>query len=154
MINDSLGIRKSQDSVWLQGYIDSPEKQQQLYKKTLKIVIISQSLGGAGLAAGITVGALLAQDMLGTESAAGIPNALLTLGSAGAALLIGRLSQRFGRRLGLASGFLTGGLGAIGVIIAASLTSIVLLFVSLLLYGAGTASNLQARYGRYRFSNN
>ncbi|MDK8642180.1 MFS transporter [Niallia taxi] len=146
MINDSLGIRKSQDSVWLQGYIDSPEKQQQLYKKTLKIVIISQSFGGAGLAAGITVGALLAQDMLGTESAAGIPNALLTLGSAGAALLIGRLSQRFGRRLGLASGFLTGGLGAIGVIIAASLTSIVLLFVSLLLYGAGTASNLQARY--------
>lgn len=146
MINDSLGIRKSQDSVWLQKYIDSPEKQQQLYKKTLKIVIISQSFGGAGLAAGITVGALLAQDMLGTESAAGIPNALLTLGSAGAALLIGRLSQRFGRRLGLASGFLTGGLGAIGVIIAASLTSIVLLFVSLLLYGAGTASNLQARY--------
>ncbi|MGM7723856.1 MFS transporter [Metabacillus sp. Hm71] len=135
-----------QQHAWLQDYIDSPEKQKQLYKRTLRIVILSQIFGGAGLAAGITVGALLAQEMLGTESAAGIPVALLTLGSAGAALLVGRLSQRFGRRAGLAAGFLTGGLGAIGVIIAALINSVFLLFASLLFYGAGTASNLQARY--------
>jgi MFS family permease len=138
--------KQKQHPAWIQEYIDSPEKQKQLYKKTLRIVILSQIFGGAGLAAGITVGALLAQDMLGTESAAGIPVALLTLGSAGAALLVGRLSQRFGRRAGLAAGFLTGGLGAIGVIIAALLNSVLLLFASLLIYGAGTAANLQARY--------
>ncbi|MCM3144718.1 MFS transporter [Brevibacillus sp. MER 51] len=130
----------------LQSYIDSPDKQQRLYKRTLWIVVISQIFGGAGLAAGVTVGALLAQDMLGSESLAGIPSALLTLGSAVAALLVGRLSQRFGRRLGLASGFLAGGIGAIGVVIAAVANSIVLLFASLILYGAGTATNLQARY--------
>ncbi|MDQ0859176.1 MFS transporter [Bacillus sp. V2I10] len=138
--------RSKQQPIWLQDYIDSPEKQKQLYKKTLSIVILSQIFGGAGLAAGITVGALLAQDMLGTENAAGIPTALFTLGSAGAALLVGRLSQRFGRGAGLATGFLAGGLGAIGVIIAALINSVALLFVSLLIYGAGTASNLQARY--------
>ncbi|MEC0275339.1 MFS transporter [Peribacillus frigoritolerans] len=132
--------------IWLQEYIDSPERQIQLYKKTLRILILSQIFGGAGLGAGITVGALLAQDMLGTENAAGIPTALFTLGSAGAALLIGRSSQRFGRRAGLAGGFLAGGLGAIGVIIAALTNSIPLLFISLFIYGAGTASNLQARY--------
>ncbi|MCV9887991.1 MFS transporter [Metabacillus halosaccharovorans] len=131
---------------WVQEYIDSPEKQQILYKKTLKIVILSQIFGGAGLAAGITVGALLAQDMIGTESAAGLPVALLTLGSAGAALLVGRLSQRFGRRIGLAAGFFAGGLGAIGIITASLLNSILLLFLSLLIYGAGTATNLLARY--------
>ncbi|RAT98477.1 MFS transporter [Brevibacillus sp. Leaf182] len=130
----------------LQSYIDFPDKQQRLYKRTLWIVVISQIFGGAGLAAGVTVGALLAQDMLGSESLAGIPSALLTLGSAVAALLVGRLSQRFGRRLGLASGFLAGGIGAIGVVIAAVANSIVLLFASLILYGAGTATNLQARY--------
>jgi len=97
-------------------YADSPDKQKQLYKRTLLIVVISQIFGGAGLAAGVTVGALLAQDMLGTESLAGIPSALLTLGSALSALLVGRLSQSFGRRPGLAAGFLTGGVGAIGVI--------------------------------------
>ena len=40
-------------------------KQQQLYKRTLWIVILSQIFSGAGLAAGITVGALMAKDMLG-----------------------------------------------------------------------------------------
>lgn len=136
----------TQQPIWLQEYIDSPERQAKLYKKTLRILMFSQIFGGAGLGAGVTVGALLAQDMLGTENAAGIPTALFTLGSAGAALLIGRSSQRFGRRAGLAGGFLAGGVGAIGVIMAALTTNIALLFLSLLIYGAGTASNLQARY--------
>lgn len=129
-----------------QGYIDNLEKQKQLYKRTLIIVIISQMFGGAGLAAGITVGALLAEQMLGTNAFAGLPAALFTLGSAGAALTVGRLSNRFGRRMGLVTGFITGGLGAIGVVLAAVLNSVFLLFASLLVYGAGTATNLQARY--------
>lgn len=133
-------------SAWLPSYIDSPEKKRRLYQRTLIIVVISQIFGGAGLAAGVTVGALLAQDMLGTDSFTGVPTALFTLGSAGAALLVGRISQRFGRRSGLATGFLTGGIGAIGVVISAITNNILLLFVSLLIYGAGTATNLQARY--------
>jgi len=130
----------------LQGYISSSEKQQQLYKRTLMVVVISQIFGGAGLAAGITVGALLAQQMLGTDAFAGLPSGLFTLGSAGAALIVGQLSQRFGRRSGLAAGFLAGGIGAIGVVISALTNSILLLFISLLIYGAGSATNLQARY--------
>ena len=133
-------------SARLQGYISSSEKQQQLYKRTLMVVVISQIFGGAGLAAGITVGALLAQQMLGTDAFAGLPSGLFTLGSAGAALIVGRLSQRFGRRSGLAAGFLAGGIGAIGVVISALTNSILLLFISLLIYGAGSATNLQARY--------
>ncbi|SDZ98501.1 Predicted arabinose efflux permease, MFS family [Thalassobacillus cyri] len=131
---------------WLKSYINSTDKQQSLYRRTLIIVIIAQIFGGAGLAAGITVGALLAEDMLGTNSFAGLPVALFTLGSAGAAMIVGRLSQRFGRRPGLTIGFVAGGLGAIGVIFAAILNSVILLFASLLIYGAGTATNLQARY--------
>ncbi|MGE7920956.1 MFS transporter [Viridibacillus sp. NPDC093762] len=142
--NDSKAL-KNQAS-WLQSYIDSPEKQRQLYKRTLFIIVMSQIFGGAGLAAGVTVGALLVQDMLGTDSFAGLPVAFLTLGSASAALIVGRLTQRFGRRMGLTTGFLAGGIGALGVIIAATTNNIILLFASLLIYGAGTATNLQARY--------
>ncbi|MFC4304311.1 MFS transporter [Cohnella boryungensis] len=127
-------------------YVNSSEKQRQLHVKTMKVVILSQILAGSGLAAGITVGALLAQDMIGSDSYAGVPTALFTLGSAGAAFGIGRLSQRWGRRPGLAIGFITGGLGAIGVVLSALVDSIPLLFLSMLLYGAGTATNLQARY--------
>lgn len=129
-----------------QSYIDNPEKQKRLYQRTLTIVVISQIFGGAGLAAGITVGALLARQMLGTDAFAGLPAALFTMGSAGAAFIVGRLSQRFGRRIGLATGFIAGGLGSIGVVIAAITNSVLLLFVSLIIYGAGTATNLQARY--------
>ncbi|MCU5459610.1 MULTISPECIES: MFS transporter [Bacillus cereus group] len=128
------------------NHIYTEEEQQKLYKRTLLIVSISQMFGGAGLAAGITVGALLAQQMLGTDAYAGLPAAMFTLGSAVAAFFVGKLSQKHGRRIGLAAGFIVGGLGAIGVVLAALTNSIILLLVSLLIYGAGTATNLQARY--------
>ncbi|WP_458354209.1 MFS transporter [Peribacillus frigoritolerans] len=137
-----------------QSYVDSQEKQKMLYKRTLIIISISQIFGGAGLAAGVTVGALLAQQMLGTDAFAGVPSGLFTLGSAGAALIVGRLSQRYGRRTGLTAGFMIGGLGAIGVITAAIINSVFLLFASLLIYGAGTATNLQARYAGTDLANN
>lgn len=135
---------KEMDSI--EKYIESPELVNKLYKRVLIVVSLSQMLGGAGLAAGVTVGALIAQQMLGTDAYAGVPTALLTLGSALAAFIIGKISQKHGRRTGLSTGFLLGGLGAIGVVLATILNSVVLLFASLLIYGAGTASNLQARY--------
>lgn len=126
--------------------VQSPEKVEKVYKRTLTVVVISQIFGGAGLAAGITVGALIAKDMLGSASFAGVPAALFTLGSALSAYLVGRISQNLGRRLGLSLGFLAGSIGAIGVIIATVLNSITLLFIALFIYGAGTSTNLQVRY--------
>ncbi|MHC5257402.1 MFS transporter [Streptomyces sp. UC4497] len=115
-------------------------------KRTLTVLLVSQILSGAGLAAGVTVAGLLAKEMLHNTSLSGLPIALLTAGSAVAAVVIGRVSQRRGRRPGLAAGYLTGALGGAGVVVAATLGSPALLFVSLFLYGAGTTSNLQARY--------
>ena len=115
-------------------------------RRVLAVLVSSQILSGAGLAAGITVGALLAQDMLGSTDLAGLPSALFTAGSALAAVAVGRISQVRGRRPGLAAGYLTGALGSAGVIAAAVADNPVLLFIALFVYGAGTATNLQARY--------
>ncbi|MFG3547591.1 MFS transporter [Streptomyces sp. NPDC047725] len=123
--------------------ISDPEQAQ---RRILRVLVASQVLSGAGLAAGVTVGALLAQDMLGTTSLAGLPSALFTAGSALAAVVVGRVSQSRGRRPGLAAGYLTGAVGSAGVIVAAVLDNPVLLFIALFVYGAGTATNLQARY--------
>jgi len=120
---------------------DAPEQ-----RRTLAVLLLAQILSGAGLAAGITVGALLAEQMLGSSRLSGLPTVFFTIGSAAAAIVLGRVSQRFGRRVGLSGGYLIGALGSVGVVVAASIGNLVLLFASLLVYGAGAATNLQARY--------
>lgn len=117
-----------------------------IHKRTLVIVVIAQLFGGAGLASGITVGALLAQDMTGSDGLAGLSTTLFTLGSALSAFAVGRLTQRLGRRAGLTAGFLAGAIGALGVVAAAAWDSLPLLLLAMLVYGAGTSTNLQARY--------
>ncbi|MEV7471800.1 MFS transporter [Streptomyces kronopolitis] len=115
-------------------------------RRILTVLVFSQILSGAGLAAGITVGALLAEDMLGSTGLAGVPSALFTAGAALGAVGIGRVCRSRGRRPGLALGYAVGALGSLGVVLAAAVGSAPLLFVALVVYGAGTATNLMARY--------
>ncbi|GHC67911.1 MFS transporter [Streptomyces cinnamoneus] len=115
-------------------------------KRILTVLVIAQVLSGVGLAAGITVGALLAEEMLDSTRLAGAPAALFTGGAALGAVGIGRISQRWGRRPGLALGYAVAALGSAGVVVAGAADSVVLLFTSLLVYGAGTATTLLARY--------
>jgi MFS family permease len=115
-------------------------------RRVLVVLVLGQLLAGAGLAAGVTVGALLAEDLLGGPGLSGLPSALFTGGSALAAIAVGRLSQARGRRPGLAAGFAFGALGAVGIVAATALESLPLLFAAFVVYGSGTATNLQARY--------
>ena len=121
--------------------VEPPEQ-----RRTLAVLLLAQILSGAGLAAGITVAALLAEQMLGSSRWSGLPTVFFTVGSAAAAVGLGRLSQRFGRRAGLSTGYLIGALGPVGVVVAAGMGNIVLFFASMIVYGAGAATNLQARY--------
>ena len=121
--------------------VEPPEQ-----RRTLAVLLLAQILSGAGLAAGITVAALLAEQMLGSSRWSGLPTVFFTVGSAAAAVGLGRLSQRFGRRAGLSTGYLIGALGTVGVVVAAGMGNIVLFFASMIAYGAGAATNLQARY--------
>lgn len=128
--------------------IDMPtaDETDAIQRRTVRILVLSQIFGGAGLGAGIAVGALLAEDMLGSTSLAGLPSALFALGAAAAALLVGRLSQRDGRRLGLVAGYTGSLIGSIIVVLSAVISNPALLMLGLFLYGAGSATNLQARY--------
>jgi MFS family permease len=117
-----------------------------LQRRSLRVLVASQVLGGAGLGAGATVGALLVEDMLDSTSLSGLSAALFTLGSAGAALVVGAISERRGRRPGLAAGYFAGAIGGLGIVMAAVIDNPALLLLSMLVYGSGTATNLQARY--------
>jgi MFS family permease len=115
-------------------------------RRALTVLVVSQTLGGAGMAAGITVGALLAQDLLGSTSLAGLSAALYTIGAALGAAVLGRVCQRFGRRPGLALGNAVAALGSAGVVAGAAARWPVLLLAALFVYGAGTVTGLLARY--------
>lgn len=117
-----------------------------LQNRTLSVLVGAQLFTGAGISAGIVVGALLAEDIFGSTSAAGVPSTVFTIGSAAAALLVGMISQARGRRVGLAAGYAASALGAFGVVAAAEMDSIPLFIASLLFYGAAFSTNLQARY--------
>lgn len=130
----------------LQYNLHIKDKRNTVYKRTIRVLLASQLLAGAGLAAGIAVGALLVEDMTGSTGISGLPAALFILGSALSAKLVGNISQVSGRRAGLSLGYLVGAIGAAGIVIAATWNILPLLFIAFFLYGAGTATNLQARY--------
>ncbi len=117
-----------------------------IQRRTLIVISGAQIFSGFGLAAGITVGALLAADVWHNTALTGVPAVIMTVGAALAALAIGNLSQRKGRRLGLAGGYLAGAVGAAGIVLSVWQDWSPVLLISFLVYGAGSAANLQARF--------
>jgi MFS family permease len=115
-------------------------------RRTLRVLVVAQVLGGMGLAAGVAVGALLARDLLDGDSLTGLPVAVGTAGGALAALPLSRLMDARGRRAGLACGYLLGALGSGIVVAAAAVGSFALLVAGMTLFGAGNSASLLARY--------
>ena len=115
-------------------------------RRTLRTLIVSQVLGGVGVAVGLAVGALLAEDLSGSTTLAGLATTAAVLGSAVAAVPLARLMAARGRRPGLALGYLIGAAGAGVVVLAAVADAYWLLLAGLCLFGVATAANMQARY--------
>jgi MFS family permease len=114
--------------------------------RLLRVLIAAQVLGGLGQAAGGAAGALLARDVAGTDAAAGLPLSMLVAGSALTAIPISGLSRSAGRRPGLATALLIGAAGAAMCVWAGAVSSLPLLLVGCLAFGAGNTAVMLARY--------
>jgi MFS family permease len=110
------------------------------------ILVVGQILGGIGMGATLSLGALLAAQLSGSSAWSGMAATMSTLGAALAAVPLARLAQARGRRRSLAAGSLIAGLGATLAITAVAVDTFVLLLVALMLLGSGSAANLQARF--------
>lgn len=115
-------------------------------RRTVATLSMSQILGGVSLASGVAVGALLAEEVSGSPTYAGLGSTFQVLGSALIAVPMARLSAARGRRPGLALGYTLSFVGAVGLIASGIVGSFALLLVASLLFGGSTASNSQARY--------
>lgn len=112
----------------------------------IRTLVTTQILGGVGMASGIAVGALLAEEISGTEALAGVGTTSQVLGSALITIPVARVIAARGRRLGQSLGLAVAFVGAALVITAAVAGSFPLFLVGMFLFGGGTTANNQARY--------
>jgi MFS family permease len=115
-------------------------------RRSIAVLAIAQSLGGIGIGASISVGALAAADVSGQDALSGLASTLFALGAAAAAIPLARIAIRFGRRPALASGSFIAALGALVALIAIVQSSFPLLLLGLGMTGFGMAVNLQSRF--------
>jgi MFS family permease len=117
-----------------------------LQKRVLRTLFLTQILGGMAVGIGIAVGALLVEEMTGSATFTGLAQSLFVGGSALVVVPAVRITERFGRRGGLAFGY---GCAVFGVVIVAAaihLGSAVLAVIGYFLLGAASFAGLQSRY--------
>jgi MFS family permease len=119
---------------------------QALQRETLRVLVVSNVLGGVAVASGIAVIGLLTEDISGSTSLAGLGATSLTLGAAFLAVPLARTARSHGRRVSLSAGYVIALAGAALSIAAAQVDSMPLLMLAGCLFGSGVATNLQARY--------
>nr|WP_179519603.1 MFS transporter [Nocardioides perillae] len=115
-------------------------------RRTVAVLVLTQAVGAVGITIGIATAPLLARDLSGSESLAGLAQTAQVLGAAVAAYLLARLITRRGRRPGLLTGYAVGAGGAALAVVAAAVGSMALLLLGATLLGATTAANNGARY--------
>ncbi len=115
------------------------------YGRSIGVLIVSNLLGGVGVASGFAVGGLLAQNLGGT-SMAGFAQACSTLGAAVAAVPLANVAARRGRRVSLSRGYALATVGALIILAAAITGQIIVMLLGMSLFGVAQAVNLQTRY--------
>ncbi|WP_292790963.1 MULTISPECIES: MFS transporter [unclassified Microbacterium] len=121
-------------------------QQQAVQRRTVLVLSLGQVLGGIAFGATVSLGALLAADISGSDALSGLATASVTLGAAVCAIPLARMAARLGRRRALTLGNLFALIGIAVVILAASVRVFPLLLAGILLIGAGNAGNLQSRF--------
>lgn len=117
-----------------------------IQRRTVRVLVLTQAVGAVGITIGIATASLLARDISGSESQAGLAQTSQVLGAAVAAYLLARVMARRGRRIGLTTGYLLGASGAALAVVAGAVGSMALLLLGALLLGSTTAANSGARY--------
>ncbi|WNM24352.1 MFS transporter [Demequina capsici] len=105
----------------------------------------TQLVAGVGVSGGIGVGALLAEE-ISSERWSGLPQTMIVLGSAIAAVPLARFAGTHGRRASLTLGYGIAVLGALVAFTGGALRSLPVLLAGAALTGGGMAAGLQARF--------
>jgi len=115
-------------------------------RRVRTVLMLGQVMAGLGMGATLSIGAILAGQLAGSDAFSGMAATAATLGAALAAVPLARLAGRFGRRVSLTTGASLASLGALITIASTFWANFAVLLVGLALIGVGTAVNLQSRF--------
>jgi MFS family permease len=120
-----------------------PISDQQLHKSARKItatLLAVQSLGSAAIISGATIAAIVGAELSGRTELAGLPGSVSQLGVAASALFWSLMTDRLGRRKGLALGVITGAIGGLLALFAVLQGAFLLLLCGILVMSSANAS--------------
>lgn len=115
-------------------------------RRIVAILALATVLGGLGVGASLSAGALLIVDVTGNDALSGFGSTMNAVGAAIAGIPLARLAARRGRRIALASGNGIAVLGALAIIAASAVQLPPLLFAGLGVLGVASAVQLQSRF--------
>ncbi|MDT0379912.1 MFS transporter [Streptomyces sp. DSM 42041] len=115
-------------------------------RRTTAVLVASQILGGLGVATGIALAAVLAEEVSGSEGLAGLASTASVIGTALLSLPLASLMAAKGRRPGLTLAYLIAAVGGATVVLGATADSFPLMLCGMAAFGAGSSANLQARF--------
>jgi MFS family permease len=117
-----------------------------IQRRIVTVLSVTQVVGGLGNGAGIAISSLIIKDISGSSGWAGMAFVMLTLGAAAVTVPLAGVAVRAGRRPALTLGWTLGAAGALVTVLGSEFGSLPLALAGLLLFGSGTAANLQSRF--------
>jgi MFS family permease len=117
-----------------------------LRRRSVGVLFAGVALGSTGHIAAVTVTSIVGLELGGDRALAGVPAAAVVFGAAVGATILGWVMGRWGRRPGLAGGYMIGVLGALVAITGIVAHSFPVLLAGCLLIGFGNSSNQLSRY--------
>lgn len=117
-----------------------------LQRRTVVVLAASTVLGGLGIGASVSVGALLVASVTGNDALSGLASTMNGVGVALAGIPLAKLAARRGRRVALSLGNLIAVGGALIVVLSAVIGAGWLLIPGLAVLGVAGAAQLQSRF--------
>ena len=117
-----------------------------LQRRTLWVLASGTILGGLGLGASLSVGALLLAEVSGNDAISGLASAAFNAGAAIAGIPLARLAAKHGRRRALVAGSLIATLGALVAILSTVVAQWWVLALGIGMLGVGSAVQLLSRF--------
>lgn len=115
-------------------------------RRTVAVLSTATILGGLGVGASLSVGALLLAQVSGNDAISGLGSAMFNAGAAVAGIPLARLAAKRGRRRALVTGSLVAMLGSLVAVLGTAVENWVVLAVGIAMVGVASAVQLLSRF--------